>query len=73
MKKAIDNLLHEGGIGIVLTAVMILLFLGQHAGNDRRHAVDSAFRAGGVHGHFRGRRHGQHHGARRSWHWPSRA
>jgi multidrug efflux pump subunit AcrB len=28
VKKAIDNLLHEGGIGIVLTAVMILLFLG---------------------------------------------
>ncbi len=28
VKKAIDNLMHEGGIGIVLTAVMILLFLG---------------------------------------------
>src|ERR1700682_5148032 len=28
VKKAIDNLLHEGGSGIVLTAVMILLFLG---------------------------------------------
>lgn len=28
VKKAIENLLHEGGIGLVLTAVMILLFLG---------------------------------------------
>ena len=28
VKKAIDNLIHEGGIGLVLTAVMILLFLG---------------------------------------------
>jgi len=28
VKKAIDNLLHEGGIGLVLTGVMILLFLG---------------------------------------------
>ncbi|MGH9765535.1 MAG: efflux RND transporter permease subunit, partial [Blastocatellia bacterium] len=28
VKKAIDNLLHEGGIGLVLTALMILLFLG---------------------------------------------
>ena len=27
-KKAIENLLHEGGIGLVLTALMILLFLG---------------------------------------------
>jgi len=27
VKKAIDNLLHEGGIGLVLTALMILLFL----------------------------------------------
>jgi multidrug efflux pump subunit AcrB len=28
VKKAIENLLHEGGIGLVLTALMILLFLG---------------------------------------------
>ncbi|MGH9500900.1 MAG: efflux RND transporter permease subunit [Terriglobales bacterium] len=28
VKKAIDNLLHEGGIGLVLTGLMILLFLG---------------------------------------------
>ncbi|MBZ5688849.1 MAG: efflux RND transporter permease subunit [Acidobacteriia bacterium] len=28
VKKAIENLLHEGGIGLILTAVMILLFLG---------------------------------------------
>lgn len=28
VKKAIENLLHEGGIGLALTAVMILLFLG---------------------------------------------
>ena len=28
VKNAIENLLHEGGIGLVLTGVMILLFLG---------------------------------------------
>ena len=28
IKNAIENLLHEGGIGLVLTAVMILVFLG---------------------------------------------
>ena len=28
VKTAIDNLLHEGAIGLVLTGVMILLFLG---------------------------------------------
>jgi HAE1 family hydrophobic/amphiphilic exporter-1 len=28
VKKAIENLIHEGGIGLLLTAVMILLFLG---------------------------------------------
>lgn len=28
VKKAIENLLHEGGIGLVLTGVLILIFLG---------------------------------------------
>ena len=28
VRKAIENLLHEGGIGLILTGVMILLFLG---------------------------------------------
>src|SRR6185437_2391794 len=28
VKKAIENLLHEGGIGLILTGVMILIFLG---------------------------------------------
>ena len=28
VRKAIENLLHEGGIGLVLTGIMILLFLG---------------------------------------------
>ena len=28
VKKAIENLLHEGGIGLILTGVMILFFLG---------------------------------------------
>ena len=28
VKTAIENLLHEGGIGLVLTGVMILVFLG---------------------------------------------
>lgn len=28
VKKAVENLLHEGGIGLVLTAILILIFLG---------------------------------------------
>jgi HAE1 family hydrophobic/amphiphilic exporter-1 len=28
VKKAVENLIHEGGIGLVLTAVLILVFLG---------------------------------------------
>ena len=28
VKTAIENVLHEGGIGLVLTALMILIFLG---------------------------------------------
>jgi len=28
VRKAIENLLHEGGIGLLLTGVMILIFLG---------------------------------------------
>ncbi|MGH9739901.1 MAG: efflux RND transporter permease subunit, partial [Candidatus Acidiferrales bacterium] len=28
VKRAIENLLHEGGIGLVLTALMVLIFLG---------------------------------------------
>lgn len=28
VKKAIDNLIHEGGIGLVLTGILILIFLG---------------------------------------------
>ena len=36
VRKAIENLLHEGGIGLILTGVMILLFLGSVQGDRRR-------------------------------------
>ena len=48
VKTAIENLGNEGGIGLVLTALMILIFLGQHAGHDRGVAFDSTFRSGGI-------------------------
>ncbi len=53
VKVAIENLLHEGAIGLVLTGVMVLLFLG----SMRRHGccfhLDSPFRSGSIHGHQR--------------------
>ena len=73
VKKAIENLLHEGG---------------DRAGADRRddpavsrkHArhrgglsFDSALGAGGVSRYQRPGRNRQHHGAGRVWRWPSPA
>ena len=65
VKKAIENLLHEGGIGLVLTAVMILLFLGSVRATvavmlSIPLSALAAFMAISA-----GRRHRQHHGAGR--------
>ena len=53
VKTAIANLGNEGGIGLVLTALMILIFLGSVRATVGGAAVDSALGAGGVPGHQR--------------------
>ena len=50
VKKAIENLLHEGAIGLVLTGLMILLFLGSMRATAAVFLVHSALRAGGISG-----------------------
>jgi HAE1 family hydrophobic/amphiphilic exporter-1 len=66
VKKAIENLLHEGGIGLVLTGVLILVFPRQHAGHGGGVFVHSALRAGHVHRAGTRRRHDQYDDPRRS-------
>ena len=65
VKTAIDNLIHEGAIGLVLTGVMILLFLRQHPRHGGGVPGDPAFCTRRVSRHQHRWRHGQHHGARR--------
>ena len=48
VKQAISTVLREGGIGLVLTAVMILLFLGSAARHGGCISFDSAFGDGGA-------------------------
>ena len=52
VKTAIANLGSEGGIGLVLTALMILIFLGNIAGDVRGLAFDSALCPGCIPGHL---------------------
>jgi len=49
VKTAIDNLIHEGAIGMVLTGLMILNFPRQHASHRRGLSLRAALRAGHVH------------------------
>ncbi len=49
VRNAIENLIHEGVIGLVLTGVMILVFLGSLRGDGRGVSVHSALGAGGLH------------------------
>ncbi len=73
VKKAIENLLHEGAIGLVLTGLMILLFLGSMRATAAVFlsiplsalAAFMAISAGGG--------YGQHDGAGRVWRWHSPA
>ena len=48
-RNAIENLIHEGVIGLVLTGLMILIFLGSMRATVAVFLVHSAFGAGGVH------------------------
>ncbi len=57
VKTAIRNLGNEGGIGLALTALMILIFPGKYPSDSRGVAVYPAFRPGRFPGHQRGRRH----------------
>ena len=41
VKEAISTVMREGGIGIFLTGIMILVFLGQLPGHGGRVSVDS--------------------------------
>ena len=73
VKTAIQNLGNEGGIGLVLTALMILIFLGSVRATvavllSIPLSALAAFLAINAE-----RRHHQHHGARRTWRWCSRA
>ena len=48
VKMAVDNVIREGGIGLLLTALMILLFLGNIRATVGGIAFDSAFSVGCV-------------------------
>ena len=66
VKTAVANVLREGGIGLVLTAVMILIFLGSMRGHDLGLDLNSGLLPGGVSAVERLRRHHQHHGPGRA-------
>ena len=65
VKSAIETLLHEGALGLFLTSLMILVFLGSMRATRRGLLLDSAFRARHVHGAAARRQFDQHDGARR--------
>ena len=48
VRSAIENLIHEGAIGLVLTGVMILIFLGSMRATLGGFSFDSAFGARGI-------------------------
>ncbi len=73
VKTAINTLLHEGAIGLVLTGGHGSAVSGQRAGHGRGLFVHSAFRVGRVPGHRRGGRHDQCHDAWVDWPWRFRA
>ncbi len=66
VKTAVSNVLREGGIGLVLTAVMILIFLGSVRGTISVLLVHPHLLPGRVSAFERCRQHHQHHGARRT-------
>ena len=66
VKTAIETLLHEGGIGLLLTSHHDSGVPGQHARHGGGVLLDSALGAGGVPGAFPWGQFDQQHGARRS-------
>ncbi len=66
VKIAIHNLIKEGSIGLLLTAIMILLFLVQPAGHVCGAAFHSALRADVFSGDEWAGRLDQHHASRRT-------
>ena len=64
--SAIENLIHEGAIGLMLTGLMILIFLGSMRATVGGFPFHSAFGAGGLHRAGPGRQHDQRHGAGRA-------
>ncbi len=62
VKKAIENLLHEGAIGLVLTGRHDPAFSGQHASHRCRLSLDSSLRAGGISRDEHSGRDREHHG-----------
>ncbi len=65
VKSAIDNLLHEGAIGLLLTGGMVLLFLGSMRATVAVFLCIPLIGIGGLSRHQCGRRHGQYDGAGR--------
>ena len=66
VKAAIENLIHEGAIGLVLTGADDSGFSGQHAGHGGGLSLHPAFGAGGLHRAGPGRQHRQHHDSGRA-------
>ena len=66
VKEAIQTLLHEGLIGLVLTSLMILIFLGSLRATVAVFLVDSAFRPGHVRDPVPDGQHRQHHDSGRT-------
>ena len=67
VKTAVANVLREGGIGLVLTAVMILVFLGSVRGTISVSVVDPHLMPRRLPAVERHRQHHQHHGPRADW------
>ena len=59
VRTAIENLVHEGAIGLVLTGLMILVFLGSMRATVAVFLVHPALGAGGLHRSGPGRQHRQ--------------
>ena len=72
VRTAIENLIHEGGIGLVLTG-HDSDFSRQHARDRGGVSLDSAVGAGCVHRAVYGRQHRSTRWFSAVWRWPSRA
>ena len=73
VKTAIETLLHEGAIGLFLTSLMILIFLGSMRATRGGVLLDSAFGAGGLHRALASAAARSTAWCWAAWRWPSRA